>query len=103
MSRYRQSQCDCFNINQTHRNSMKPTKKSVEAKHFDGKLLRREFSGIHSRVCTHFAETEMAPHSHSTTSFCVVLDGSCTEQYGRGTREYRLFDSEFLPAHQAHG
>ena len=82
---------------------MKPSEKSVEFTPFGEGLLGREFSGIHTRVCTHSAETEMALHSHSTTSLCVVLDGSCTEQYGRRTREYELFDSEFLPAHQAHG
>src|SRR5262245_16186610 len=82
---------------------MKPGTKSVESAPSQEKLLRLEFSGIHSKVCTHLAETEMAPHPHSSTARCVVLDGSCPEQYGRGTREYRLFDSEFLPAHQAHG
>lgn len=67
------------------------------------KVLRgREFSGLRLQERVYFSNLGSLPHAHPDTIFCIVLQGGCTEDYGGKTRQYRLFDSEFLPPGHEH-
>lgn len=65
-------------------------------------LRRRELPGLLLEEKAYFSNIEAPSHDHPDAVFCIVLQGGCTEVYGCKTREYRPFDSEFLPPGHQH-
>src|SRR5881392_3182846 len=67
----------------------------------EGLVSSRDFSGLLVEERTYF-ESHSDKHAHEDAILCIVLQGSCAETYAGKTREYRVFDSEFLPPEHEH-
>lgn len=65
-------------------------------------LRRRQLPGLLIEERIYFSNLESLTHAHPDAIFCTVLQGGCTEIYGRKTRHYQRFDSEFLPPGHEH-
>ena len=44
----------------------------------------------------------VSSHAHEQANFCIALQGTCSEFYGRKLREYRPLSLDFMPADHTH-
>ena len=70
---------------------------------FHGTVLKRwEFPGLLFMDATFAPNLRVPRHSHQQANFCMALQGICTEQFGRKTREYKPLTLDFLPPDNPH-
>lgn len=75
----------------------------LEAGHFFGRNVRSQDRSGFVLSETHYRPRQLAPpHSHELPYFCLLVDGSYWETYGRRTVRYRPGSIAFHPAHEAH-
>jgi AraC family transcriptional regulator len=65
-------------------------------------IARRETHGFSLIEALYPPRLRVSKHSHETANFCIALQGTCSELYGRTLREYRPLALDFLPAGHAH-
>src|SRR5262245_55405734 len=59
-------------------------------------------SSLHLQETQFPANASIPMHSHSSALFCISLNGSCVEVYGKWHREYPPFTLEYLPMGHDH-
>lgn len=65
-------------------------------------LRRRHVSGFLLTEAVYSSGVKIPKHSHAEANFCMALEGTCSEAYGRKTREYKSLTWDFLPPNNAH-
>jgi AraC family transcriptional regulator len=65
-------------------------------------LNKHEIAGFFLSEAIHASELKLCGHAHTLASFCIALEGGCTETYVKRTRRYQQFTLEYLPAHHEH-
>ena len=63
-----------------------------------GRVLKTwEVSGFSLLEAVYAPRLKVPKHSHQQANFCIALQGSCTERFGKQDREYKPFTLDFLP------
>ena len=65
-------------------------------------IARRERNGFSLVEALYPPGLRVSTHSHEKANFCIALQGTCSELYGRKLREYRPLALDFLPAEHTH-
>jgi AraC family transcriptional regulator len=65
-------------------------------------IERHEIASFSLSEAVYSPEFKLCEHTHARASFCVALNGGCTETYATRTRVYTPFTLEYLPAHEEH-
>jgi AraC family transcriptional regulator len=65
-------------------------------------IARRETNGFSLVEAVYPPNIRISDHSHDKANFCIALQGTCSELYGRKRREYRPLALDFLPAAHTH-
>lgn len=65
-------------------------------------IARRETHGFSLIEALYPPRLHVSNHHHETANFCIALQGTCSELYGRKLREYRPLALDFLPAEHTH-
>jgi AraC family transcriptional regulator len=65
-------------------------------------IARREMHGFSLVEALYPPGLRVSTHSHEKANFCIALQGSCSEFYGRKLREYKPLALDFLPANHTH-
>jgi AraC family transcriptional regulator len=62
----------------------------------------RNVHGLFLSECRYAPGARIPRHSHENASFCLALQGGCTETFGGKRREYEFLTLQYLPADQEH-
>jgi AraC family transcriptional regulator len=65
-------------------------------------IARRETHGFSLIEAVYPPRLRVSNHYHETANFCIALQGTCSELYGRKLREYRPLALDYLPAQHTH-
>jgi AraC family transcriptional regulator len=71
--------------------------------HYYGSVLKSHYvSGFLLTEAVYSSGVKIPKHSHAEANICIALKGTCSEAYGRKSREYKALTWDFLPPNHSH-